>query len=325
MTDKHDNTYPWGDNSAQGGPFGEETPGDADLFAVLHALDQQPEPNHEFIAKLGQSLGSGSRGNMMWNATTGNLRVSGPVATPQVDGLGSHRRFPFISFGSAAVLICFVLLAGLTIAIWGGAGSDNNTPVGGLATTAEATAASTSEAMVDGCTVEPKTVGYVAYLLQYVVYGIDEASPGDGVNLPPAVVPETDTSWQPPAEGTAADSESVSRVEEVYRQYIACGNGRDQLRLLALMTDDGIARYYAPNGTLNLFHFALISQPAQPGALNRPVEDFERVEELPDGRLIGYLPLAQGYVEGSDGSQSWVIFKNVNGHWLVDDSYFARG
>jgi hypothetical protein len=325
MTDKHDNTYPRGDNPAHRDWNGEETPGDADLFAVLHALDQQPEPNHEFVAKLGHALGSGSRKDMMLSTTTEDLQASAPIAMPHAGGSGSRRRIPLISFGSAAVLICFVVLAGLTIAIWGGAGSDDDVPVGGLATTAEATAESTSEAMVDGCTVEPKTLGYVSYLLQYVVYGIDEANPGDGVNLPPAVVPETDTSWQPPAEGTPADSESVSRVEEVYRQYIACGNGRDQLRLLALMTDDGIARYYAPNGTLNLFHFALIAQPAQPGALNRPLDEFVRVEELPDGRLVGYLPLDPGYVEGSEGSQSWVIFKNVDGHWLIDDSFFARG
>lgn len=327
MTDEHDNTYPWGDNSAHIGRSGEEMPGDADIFSVLHALDQQPDPNHEFVAKLGQSLGSGSRKDMMLNATTRDLQASAPIAMPHVGGSGSRRRFPLISFGSAAVLICFVLLAGLTIAIWGGADSDNDVPVGGLATTAEVTSESTSQAMVDGCTIEPKAISYVAYLLQYVVYGVDGEINSEAVPdlVPPRVVPNTDTSWQTPEAGSPADEEAVQRIDEVYRQYISCFNGRDQLRMLALFTDDGIARYYAPNGTVNFSHFALISQPAQPGALNRPYEEFERIEELPDGRLVGYLPLDQGYVEGSEGSQSWMIFKNVDGHWLIDDSYFAHG
>ncbi len=325
MTDKRDNMPLWGDGLAQGGWSGEENPGDADLFSVLHALDQQPDPAPEFVANLGKTLSSRRRENMASNATTSSAQAAAPISMPQHGGTDRHRRRPFITFGSAAVLICFVLLAGLTIAIWGGAGSDDDVPVGGLATTAEATSESTAEATVDGCTVDPKEIGYVATLLQYVVYGIGEATPGDGVNLPPAVVPKTDTSWQPPAKGTAADEESVSRVYEVYQQYVACANGRDTLRMLALFTDDGIARFYAPNGTVNFYLFALISQPAQPGALNRPLEEFERVEELPDGRLVGYLPLDPGYVEGTEGSQSFVIFKNVDGHWLIDDSFFARG
>lgn len=327
MTDKRDNTHLWGDGLAQGGWGGEENPGDADLFSVLHALDQQPDPAPEFVAKLENTLSSGRRGNMVSNATTSSAQAAAPISMPQHGGTDRHRRRPFISFGSAAVLICFVLLAGLTIAIWGGAGSDDDVPVGGLATTAEATLESTAEATVDGCTVEPKAVGYVAYLLQYVVYGVDGEINSEAVPdlVPPRVAPNTDTSWQTPEAGSPAGEEAVQRIDEVYRQYIACANGRDTLRMLALFTDDGIARFYAPNGTVNFYLFALISQPAQPGALNRPLEEFERVEELPDGRLVGYLPLDPGYVEGTEGSQSFVIFKNVDGHWLIDDSFFARG
>jgi hypothetical protein len=210
-----------------------------------------------------------------------------------------------------------VVLVGYVVTLWAVDTSNDDPASLALASTFEATG--TAEA--DGCYIEPRTIGYITMVVEYAMTGEPEGLHGMpqydlGEPWPPSEIPDsTSILGDTPEAGAPADDETTSRVTEVFSQYVACFNNHDLLRMYALFTNDGLARRFIPNDVLELGLIAGLSEPPQPGYSQWDFKEFERVEMLPDGRAAGYIA----------GGSNVVIFKRVDGQWLIDDMNMDRG
>jgi len=309
MDERHNNIDPGNRSGMNGRDEPMTNAEERAVFAHLYALDQQPDPSPQFVARLGKSLMSPAERMTLSSATTSTEE---PMQLPQPQtetSGGGKRRRPLISFGSAAVLLVLVVLVGYIVTLWAVNDSGGGPANMALAPTFE----SSSTAVSTGCLVEPLELSYVTRLVGYAVNGLPE----DGVFEMPDSTPDTSTGVAP-VPGEPASLETVERITAVYDQYIDCRNDRDYLRMYALFTDDGIARSLAPNGEVNTWGLAQLSAPPEPGYVSIRRVIFERVETLSDGRVVAYPP-------GEEVPENYAIFKYVDGHWLIDDVFETHG
>ncbi|CAN5435062.1 hypothetical protein BH09CHL1_BH09CHL1_19890 [soil metagenome] len=279
------------------------------VFSRLFALDQQPDPSPRFVAQLGRSL-MPSAGKMTLLSATTSVHGATSESQPLTEASGGgKRRRPIISFGSAAVLMVIVVLVGYAVTLWAVESSNDPPAYMAFGSTFEASSTATSE----GCSIQPLELTYVTRLISHSVNGIPENTVIESPNGTPDM--KTGTA---PAPGTPASEDVVQRISAVYDQYTVCLNNRDYLRAYALFTDSGIARMLAPNGAVNTYGLSQLGASPLPGYSGRQFDEFERVEELPDGRVVGY-PF------GEEIPENYVIFKQVDGHWKIDDLFESHG
>ena len=314
MDERYDNIKPRDPADMNGYHESQKNADELDVFSRLFALDQQPGPLPQFVARLGQSLMPSAEGMTLLSATT-SIEESIQLPQPQTEASGGgKRRRPLISFGSAAVLMVVVVLVGYLVTLWAVNDSNDDPAHMALASTFEATGTATA----DGCFVEPLQLAQVTQLLTYAVYGI----PQNAEFITPTATANTSTGT-PPAEAPAASGETSSRVWEVFEQYWACRVTNDYLRMYALFTDDGIARTIAPDGVVNFFRVAALGRTPNPDMPDGGGFNLDRVEQLPDGRVILYLKDSAG--QTGQIPETYVIFKEVDGHWKIDDTFIPLG
>jgi hypothetical protein len=155
------------------------------------------------------------------------------------------------------------------------------------------------------CTVEPRSPDILA---QTPVL----ATPGATPATPQAVVEPS---------GEPADAATVGAVSDVVRQFYACLNGGDTLRVLALFTDPAATRFLAIRPDLSI-----PPTNATPGAA--PLESriaiiaMTDVKILPDGRVFA-LVTQDDPTRPPDGPEPvFIYFIQHNGQWLIDDIQF---
>lgn len=318
MDDRHDNITSRDRSRANGRYESQKNGEEQAVFARLFALDQQPDPSPEFVARLGNSL-MPSAGRMTLLSATTLIEETGSAPDLQVVASGGgKRRRPFISFGSAAVLMVIVVLIGYVVTLWAVNDSGDHPASMALASTFEATNTAASE----NCFVEPLDIVQVNQLLTFAVYGI----PQDAEFQTPTATADTSTGT-PPAEAPAASEETGNRVWEVFEQYWACRMINDSLRMYALFTDDGIARTLAPDGIVNFYRVAALGRAPTPGSASAQYFEMDRVEQLPDGRVVLYLrdPAGRSETALETYPEAYVIFREIDGHWKIDDTFIPLG
>lgn len=317
MDDRHDNIDPEDlihMNGHRDSPMNAE---EQAVFAKLFALDQQPGPSPQFIAGLGKSLMPSAGRNTLLSATTSTEEtLVAPQPQAGASGGGKRRR-PFISYGSAAVLMVIVILVGYAVTLWAVDSSNDPPAYMGFASTFEATGTVAAE----GCYIEPRTIDYITMIIEYAITGSPEGLHGMpqydiGEPWPPAEAPDTTSILgTKPSGGTPVDEETASRVSEVFSQFVACYNNNEQLPMYALFTDDGLARRFVPNGVLEFRFITALSAPPQAQTSGLRPDMLQRIEMLPDGRVVAFL----------DDFGTAIIFKEVDGRWLIDDTNMGRG
>jgi hypothetical protein len=293
---------------------GSETTEEQAVFAKLFAFDQQPDPSPQFVARLSESLMPSTGRMTLLSATTS---VEEPLRNlqPRTEAArGGKRRRPLISFGSAAVLMVLVVLVGYVVTLWAVDNSNDDPASLAQAATLEAT----GTAAADGCYVEPRDMNEIVVLLNAALYGVT----GNGVPISPEATTDT-TVGVAPAVGQPANAETTERVWTVFQQYMACWGIGDNLRMFALFTDDGVVRTLAPNGMANFYRVAALARAPHPGLVSFQNWNLDRVEMLTDGRAVLYVKDAAGGVSGLP--DNYVILREIDGHWLIEETHLAQG
>jgi hypothetical protein len=286
------------------------------VFSKLFALDQQPDPSPRFVAQLGKSLMPSAGKMTLLSTTTSSIdAVSEPQPLTEAIGGGKRRR-PIISFGSAAVLMVIVVLVGYAVTLWAVENSNDPPAYMAFGSTYEASDTAVAEGIA-GCVAAPRSVENITGIVNAAVYQFSNSvTPEAGLD----VVDATHL-FDPPA-GTPVSGGVVSELHRVFEVYVSCLNSRDYLRAYGVFTDDGVARQFFSNGRINIYGIALISSAPQEGFENREPQAFDRVEQLPDGRMIAYY---LNEYSGNDDYFHWAIFRKVDGTWFIDEIQEGQG
>ena len=321
MDERHNNIDPRNRSGMNGRHDPMKTADEQAVFARLFALDQQPDPAPEFVARLGQSLMPSTGRMTLLSATTSTGEsIQLPQLQTEASGGGKRRR-PLISFGSAAVLMVVVVLVGYLVTLWAVNNSNDDPANMAFASTFEATG--TAEAGFGDCVVAPRTIDNITAIVSTA------SNPSTQPDTAPLDMETYDITqlFAPPA-GTPVSGDVVAELQRVFNIYVGCVNSRDYLRAYALFTDDGVARAFVqfnPDGSIrvNVHGLAILGLEPQEGYRERTPEEFTRVERLPDGRMIAYY-LRPGY--GPEMKESnFVIFTSLGGVWYIDQLMDGQG
>jgi hypothetical protein len=215
-----------------------------------------------------------------------------------------------------------VVLVGYVVTLWAVDNSNDDPASLALASTFEATGTAESIGFGD-CVVAPRTVDNIA---QIVTIASNPNSQPD--TAPPGVDTYDSIQLFDPPDGTPVTGAVVAELQRVFNIYVSCLNSRDYLRAYGVFTDDGVARAFVghlPDGSLdvNVHGLAILASQPQEGYKDRQPEQFTRVEQLPDGRMIAYY-LRPGY--GPETTESnFVIFTSVDGVWYIDQLMDGQG
>lgn len=166
-----------------------------------------------------------------------------------------------------------------------------------LATTANTPTAGEGDAP-EVCQVTPRTLEEYASLV---------SRPGTSLSSSPVL----DSRPSQPDNGTPADASVVDGVSATVRQFTACTNAGDYLRLAALMTDRLLARSgrSLENGAL-----AQMATPVPlPEEHQAVLEEITDVQVLTDGRASAIVQV--------NGNRNLMVFVESEGRYLLDDSF----
>ncbi len=138
---------------------------------------------------------------------------------------------------------------------------------------------------------------------------------------PAADIPPASPSPDALPEGEPADVETTAEVNAAVREWVACANSGDPLRIWALLTDELLVRQgLPPNEALAELATPLATPVAGVDAdFGRGIVDVGDVRLLPDGRVSVLVSLASAR-GGED--EILFIFVEQGGRWLVDDQAF---
>jgi hypothetical protein len=316
MDNHHDNIDPEDNASMNGRHESAENAAQNEVFSKLFAMDQQPDPSPRFVAQLGRSL-MPSAGKMTLLSATTSVTEPIPESRPIAEAAGGgKRRRPIISFGSAAVLMVIVVLVGYAVTLWAVDNSNNPPAYMAFGSTFEASETAAAEGIA-GCVAPPRSVQDITGIVNTAVYQFNNSVTAEaGLDSVDA------THLFDPPPGTPVSGNVVSELHRVFEVYVNCLNSRDYLRAYGVFTDDGVARQFFSNGRINIYGIALISSAPQEGFGDREPQAFDRVEQLPDGRMIAYYP---NEYSGNDDYFHWAIFKNVDGTWFIDEIQEGQG
>lgn len=161
------------------------------------------------------------------------------------------------------------------------------------------------------CTVEPRDPAELAALW----FG------PEGTPLATPLPPEAMTSRMLPT-GQAADPATTAAIDATLRQLVACLDGGQYARGFALMTDNVVRQFGpdlndptedTPEEVIALLQSQLAGTPT-PGESNggmAAVTGLREARVLDDGRA--------GAVWEVEGEEVFVLFRQTDGQWLVDD------
>jgi hypothetical protein len=162
---------------------------------------------------------------------------------------------------------------------------------------------------VEECQVEPRVADEVFSLIGLVEGG--EAAPADRTPVP-----------APP--WTAADDEAATAVEAAAREWLACINADDNLRIAALMTDGALSRFFAgamvAADQLEEAQARLTETPAP-----RAEEDQVRlvsvsdVARLDDGRIVALAVINEPALRPNGQETLLLVFDPTGERYLIDD------
>lgn len=284
-----------------------------DVLRSLEALDRQPAPDPRFEMQLGDELMPARNDAIFATQGTSSAEAQLPrkavALRPALHSPRSWMRSPVLS---VAVMLTVIAIVGLAVVI---GGRDKGGDHAGMVTVASPAASVTTADLV-ACTVEPRQLTDVTQLVRWVVEGI----PKDAEFITPTATANAVPSGPALPTGAPASAEMTAEVNRVFLMYTACKSDGDYLRAYALFTDDGIARMLAPAGVPDILAISHLSQtPASSkGMVVRIHSYFTRVEVLPDGRVVGYQP-------ESSNPEGYVIFKQIDGRWLIDEVFESHG
>lgn len=122
--------------------------------------------------------------------------------------------------------------------------------------------------------------------------------------------------------GSTADAATTAEIALAMRQYTACTNTGDALRVYALFTESGLRDLLTnvvPDGSERFI--ASVSTPVSvPTEALQPVPDIESVQQLDDGRVAAAIVVAG---PSGAGTRQVFIFSEESGRWLIDQIIFA--
>ena len=162
----------------------------------------------------------------------------------------------------------------------------------------------------DECQVEPRAVDEVFALL-----GLMEEAEG---GAPAARTPVPAPPW------TAADKETAAAAEATAREWLACINADDNLRIAALMSDAALTRFFA-----SALGAAEAIEAARANLAGTPVPRSEEehaqlvavsdVSRLDDGRIAALVVVKEPALRPSGQETLLLIFTPVGDRLLIDD------
>jgi hypothetical protein len=166
----------------------------------------------------------------------------------------------------------------------------------------------------EGCTVAPRTLADIRAI-----------APDPGGT--PVFAAGAPTPLASPPAGVAADATTIQGVTATMEQLVACSNGGELLRQLALYSDARIRRAYPTGPTAALE--AMAATPIAVSEVQRvALLDIRDVRQLADGRVAATVtidnpamhydgPATPGINPQRQVAQ--LIFIQRDGHWLIDD------
>jgi hypothetical protein len=153
------------------------------------------------------------------------------------------------------------------------------------------------------CTVAPRTPAAIAEIVGEVAAAAATPFPSPAPYTPPA--------------GTPADANSVAGVTETARQLVACVNGGDFLRFLALFSNDALRRYAVDlELPLKSDDDRLTPEPSTGEQL--VLAAVEDVLVLPDGRVNALVRIADA-TDPAGGFELQLALVRVDDRWLIDE------
>jgi hypothetical protein len=171
-------------------------------------------------------------------------------------------------------------------------------------------AAGTGRAVpAEDCQVEPRSSDEVFSLLG-LAEGAQEAAPAARTPVP-----------APP--WTAADKKTAAAAEATAREWLACINADDNLRIAALMTDAAITRFFAglqARGAIEEARANLAATPVpREDQARAQLIDVTDVARLDDGRIVALADIKEPALRPSGQETLLLIFTPVGDRLLIDD------
>jgi hypothetical protein len=168
-----------------------------------------------------------------------------------------------------------------------------------------------------------------------VASGIPDPAECSVAPLPRAAFPGPDASPVPATEystlpdavptegelpgGPSADPATAAAVAAAVRQYIACVNTGELLRVLALATDAEVRRFVAEEGPVTPWRYAELATPLpSPPSGRTSLLAVDGARVLPDGR-VGVVVRARIAVPPHD-TVTLFVFARVGDRWRLDDA-----
>jgi hypothetical protein len=159
------------------------------------------------------------------------------------------------------------------------------------------------------CQIEPREADAVHTLLGLVEGAEASPAPRTPIGAPPWI---------------AADEETAAAAEATAREWLACINADDNLRIAALMTDGALTRYFA--NVLRTAdeieqakeHLAGTPEPREEGQRARLVAMTD-VAHLEDGRVAAVIVINEPLLPPRGTEALLLIFTPVGDRLLLDD------
>lgn len=167
------------------------------------------------------------------------------------------------------------------------------------------------------CTIAPTTVEALQAL-----YGTPAAAgAGEANSLAESATPET---LELP-EGTPADEETTAAITQTVQMIFACNNSGMLLSSMAILSEHFISTEIGnavfDEDLVAVLQASPVAVPADKHTLLLDVRDVTVYADGRVGALIDYMA-QDGATEGIDGQETDLfIFVNVDGVWLLDDSF----
>ena len=161
----------------------------------------------------------------------------------------------------------------------------------------------------EDCRVEPRSADELFALLS-LAEGTEQAAPAARTPVP-----------APP--WTAADKETAAAAEATAREWVACINADDNLRLAALMSDAALTRFFASMRAADAIEQARANLAGTPA----PRAEEERAQlvnvtdaaRLDDGRIVALADIKEPALRPSGQETLLLIFTPVGDRLLIDD------
>jgi ketosteroid isomerase-like protein len=151
-------------------------------------------------------------------------------------------------------------------------------------------------------------------------------APGTGASTPRTERPDEPLPPAAQLQGNDVDPATLQDVASVLRAYVTCFNSGDNLRLLALMTDDYVVRLLSrPREGQRMTEedieliLSTTEPPTESERLGTP--EIEDAAVLMDGSIGVIVVFPSSFVQGDEQpySRELFVFERVEDRWLIDE------